>query len=646
MVNNDKTFASELYNSVTTVVNTVSNYYSSDNFEVLGQDKEILKIGNILNSIFINRNEIEIPKLVVVGSQSSGKSSILNSILGMDILPTGSDMVTRGPLQLELIQTKKDVKAVFGEYIEGNWVNLSEISITYPNPSSEEKLEILSNIKQLTRQYAGEGMNITEEPIYLRIYSPNIPNLSLVDLPGLTMVACTDKGQPKDIKDRIRNLIGKYIKSKESIILAVMPARTDIEADIALDLIKEFDPRGDRSVGILTKVDLMNEGTDVTHLLENNVSKDLQLNHGYFAIRNRNKVESSTMSALDGLKTENEYFSKHAIYSNKKYREKLGIPSLCKNLSNILVKTLKKCLPLILEKINRELEANIVDLGKLGNPIPDTPAHKTEFLHKTIAKLVRTYVSIIDDRGKIINTGRNIKQLLIEYRHNINELEPFSKNKCSDSYINDAISNCEGNHMSFPSPPVEVLEQLIKDNRKKPLFQIYPIAEKCCQNIMKELSDLIEVLVKEDALDRFPNLHKLITTTSLNEIFLPLLQNTYTTIKNELKSQENYIWTEDKDFNNKLENSNTNSTEIMRGLAEQYFKSTVYILNDIIPKKIMFNLVTESQNVLSTKLYDTITKAQINELLLEVDDISKQRSQLEQTINELTSAKTLIESIM
>ena len=182
-------------------------------------------------------------------------------------------------------------------------MNLNEINIDFP-PTDEQKLEIRGMIKQLTNQYAGTGMNITDNPIYLRIYSPNIPNLSLVDLPGLTMVACTDKGQPKDIKDRIRNLVGSYIKNKSSIIMAVMPARTDIEADIALDLIKEHDPRCERTVGILTKIDLMNEGTDITHLLENKVSKDLQLGYGYYAIKNRNKIEMDTMNVLDGLREE------------------------------------------------------------------------------------------------------------------------------------------------------------------------------------------------------------------------------------------------------------------------------------------------------------------------------------------------------
>ena len=80
----------------------------------------------------------------------------------------GSDMVTRGPLQLELIQSQKDSKAVFGEYVESNWVkSLNSISITQPEPKTEQKSEILGTIKQLTKQYAGEGMNITTNPIYL-----------------------------------------------------------------------------------------------------------------------------------------------------------------------------------------------------------------------------------------------------------------------------------------------------------------------------------------------------------------------------------------------------------------------------------------------------------------------------------------------
>lgn len=628
------------------VADTFTSLYSNENFDLLGQDKEILNIGNVLNSIFINRSDIDIPQLVVVGSQSSGKSSILNSILGMDILPTGSNMVTRGPLQLELIQTKKDIKASFGEYVDSTWMNLNEINIDFPNPTDEQKSEIRSMINQLTNQYAGNGMNITDNPIYLRIYSPNIPNLSLVDLPGLTMVACTDKGQPKDIKDRIRNLVGNYISNKSAIIMAVMPARTDIEADIALDLIKEHDPRCERTVGILTKIDLMNEGTDITHLLENKVSKDLQLGYGYYAIKNRNKIEADTMNVIDGLREEYRYFNDHPIYSNHRYKEFMGIPCLCKNLSSLLVKSLKKSFPRILEKINRDLESNTSDLNKLGDPIPQEDSMKSAYIHKTIAKLTRAFISVLEDRGKIINSGRNVKQQFLEFRQTIENLQPFSKANCNDSYITDAISNCEGNHMSFPSPPVEVLEQLMKDPIKRPIFNINQHAQKCSQNIMNELNILVEHLLEEQSINRFPELNKLITKTCLNDVFIPHLNKTYKVIEDELCSQENYIWTDDIKFNEALVDSNSSNVDVMRILAENYFKATIYILQDTIPKKIMYYLVTQSQKDIGSKLYEIIKKSELNDLLKEVDNIQERRNNLDKIIKDLKTAKELIEGIM
>ena len=627
------------------VASGVANYFSSaQNFNILGQDKDILNIGNALNSIFVNRKDISIPKLAVVGSQSSGKSSILNSILGMDILPTGSNMVTRGPLQLELVQSLTDVKAVFGEYINSEWIEIKSIKIQYPDPTTEQKFEIESIIKSITNQYAGEGMNITDKPIYLRIYSPNIPNLSLVDLPGLTMVACTDKGQPKDIKDKIRSLLHSYIDNPETIILAVMPARTDIEADIALDLIKECDSEGKRTIGILTKLDLMNEGTDVTNYLENRISKDLQLKLGYYGIKNRSKMDMQSMNVLDGLKSEHEFFKNHRIYSNNKYKDSLGIPSLCKNLSCVLVKSLKRNLPTILEKINSELIINEKELEKLGNPIPQDDHMKAAFVHKTISKLSRSYISVLDDRGKNINTGRNIKNHFNKFRITVKGLKPFIN--YSDKYILNAIANCEGNHMSFPSPPIEVLEQLIKDLHKRPMNSIFDPSYKCVQSIMTELGELLEILIKDDGVERFPNFYKLISQTFMNEILMPSLNNLHKVIDEEIKCQENYVWTEDIRFMEALNLSTENNVEIMKTLASHYFESISYVIQDIIPKKIMFHMVSFSQKELSSKLYNQVKDKNLTELLCEYDDIHEKRTNLEKTVNELQAAKTLIQSIM
>ena len=210
---------SEVLKTAVSTISTISNYwYTEKDSSILAQNKEILEIGNILNSLFIDRKTIEIPRLVVVGSQSSGKSSLLNSILGMDILPTGNNMVTRSPLQIELIQSSGNItEGIFGNYIEGKWQNLYELDLDYPETTDEQKKSICDKIEAITKENAGNNMNISFTPIYLRIYSPNVPNLSLVDLPGLTMVACTDKGQPKDIKDQIKKMIGEYIKPSKQL---------------------------------------------------------------------------------------------------------------------------------------------------------------------------------------------------------------------------------------------------------------------------------------------------------------------------------------------------------------------------------------------------------------------------------------------
>ena len=92
------------------------------------------------------------------------------------------------------------------------------------------------------------------------------------------MTALTAQGQPKDIKQQIRSMVGSYISQARTIILLVCPARADLEADPAVELAREHDPSGQRTVGVLTKVDLMNSGTDVSRYLTNSVPTDLQLN--------------------------------------------------------------------------------------------------------------------------------------------------------------------------------------------------------------------------------------------------------------------------------------------------------------------------------------------------------------------------------
>ena len=172
----------------------------------------------------------------------------------MDILPVGKQMVTRTPLHLELIMTNKNNAVLeFGNFLYGGWKVIETLELNITAPTKEQVEFVKATIEKLTRDKAGNEKNISDKPINIRVYSPNVPNLTLIDLPGLTTVACKDKGQPEDIKQQIKNLVGKYIKPRKTIILAVMAARSDLETDMGLDLIKKYDPTGERTELFLSR---------------------------------------------------------------------------------------------------------------------------------------------------------------------------------------------------------------------------------------------------------------------------------------------------------------------------------------------------------------------------------------------------------
>lgn len=203
----------------------------------LGSD-EILRVANTLNGIFATSagalKPPEVPRLVVVGTQSSGKSSLLNGIMAADILPLGEQMVTRAPLSLQLFHSPDPaaMRAEFGQFNHGCWTLSTSIPLQCPEPTPGQLEQIRRTIEEQapspqpparcrtraripsqrlgaaaphirspraarsqTEARAGSQKGVSSEPIFLRIYSPYVPNLSLVDLPGLTMTALTDKGQ-------------------------------------------------------------------------------------------------------------------------------------------------------------------------------------------------------------------------------------------------------------------------------------------------------------------------------------------------------------------------------------------------------------------------------------------------------------------
>ena len=246
-------------------------------------------------------------------------------------LPRGSGIVTRRPLVLQLIN-----RAASSQNQQPNGVNGSDKAankdewgefLHLPGQKFYDFHKIRDEIVKETESKTGKNAGISPAPINLRIYSPNVLTLTLVDLPGLTKVPVGD--QPKDIEKQIRDMVLKQIMKPNAIILAVTAANTDLANSDGLQLAREVDPEGQRTIGVLTKVDLMDEGTDVVDILAGRI---IPLRLGYVPVVNRGQRDIENNKAISfALENEKNFFENHRAYQNKS--SYCGTPYLARKLN-------------------------------------------------------------------------------------------------------------------------------------------------------------------------------------------------------------------------------------------------------------------------------------------------------------------------
>lgn len=617
-------------------LSTVTNYlYNNQDIKGLSNlnDQEILKAINTLSGLF--KFDINLPRLITVGLQSAGKSSLIGGLIGINP-PIGKKMETRCPLNLQLI-TCSDARAEFGNYDNGTWGISHRVPISLPEATPEQVYNIQATIKQLTNQIAGPGKNISDKEIILKIYSPKVPNLSLIDLPGLTYVN-TDKSQPEDIESCIRNLITKYAEDKDSIILAVIPAREDIEADPAMGLAKKYDPTGERTIGILTKVDLMAIDHNISNYLENEVSVNLRLKHGYFAVNNV-KHDSMTMS----LHQENLYFQNHPVYSRMESNSRMGRNRLGNYLSNVLIDIIKSNIPAIVDElINKEKDVR-KNMSQLGiSMLTKSTEEKSAHCHMLISNFCKEYISALEEKGGL-NYGRYIKQHFINYREEIRKIEyEFDEN-----YVKDVIQNCNGNHMDFSIFSIEILETCLQDKQQKVFSQLIDPSGKLVRNVMETLNDLMKVLLKNTEMSRFHNFMNYIKQET-GEFIIKLNEDIYNRIRDIIKAEESYIWTDDDEFVGNLKSMFQNvdlrgsKVTVINKLINMYMNTVKNTIADQIPKAIMCFMIKKLEENIYALLFENLKNQNMDELVSEKPEIEQKRQYYSTQQEKIDAAKKML----
>ncbi|XP_072240579.1 dynamin-2-like isoform X1 [Leuresthes tenuis] len=442
----------------------------------------INKLQDAFSSIGQSCN-LDLPQIAVVGGQSAGKSSVLENFVGRDFLPRGSGIVTRRPLILQLVNNK----AEYAEFLHckgRKFVDFEEV-----------RMEIEAETDRLT----GSNKGISPIPINLRVYSPNVLNLTLIDLPGMTKVAVGD--QPQDIEHQIRDMLLQFITKESCLILAVTPANTDLANSDALKIAKEVDPQGLRTIGVITKLDLMDEGTDARDILEN---KLLPLRRGYIGVVNRSQKDIDGKKDIRvALAAERKFFLSHPGYRH--IAERMGTPHLQKTLNQQLTNHIRDTLPGLRSKLQSQLLSLEKEVEEYKNFRPDDPARKTKALLQMVQQFGVDFEKCIEGSGDQVDTsnlsgGAKINRIFHErFPFELVKMEFDEKELRKE--ISYAIKNIHGVRTGLFTPDL-AFEAIVKK-------QIIKLKEPCLKCIDLVIQELINTFRQcTNKLDSYPRLRE------------------------------------------------------------------------------------------------------------------------------------------
>uniref|UniRef100_A0A8B9UUM8 dynamin GTPase n=1 Tax=Anas zonorhyncha TaxID=75864 RepID=A0A8B9UUM8_9AVES len=460
--------------------------------------EDLIPLVNRLQDAFaaIGQNaNLDLPQIAVVGGQSAGKSSVLENFVGRDFLPRGSGIVTRRPLVLQLVNSSTE----YGEFLHCKGKKFTDFE--------EVRLEIEAETDRVT----GSNKGISPVPINLRVYSPHVLNLTLVDLPGMTKVPVGD--QPPDIEFQIRDMLMQFVTKENCLILAVSPANSDLANSDALKIAKEVDPQGQRTIGVITKLDLMDEGTDARDVLEN---KLLPLRRGYIGVVNRSQKDIDGKKDIQAaLAAERKFFLSHPAYRHM--ADRMGTPYLQKVLNQQLTNHIRDTLPGLRNKLQSQLLSIEKEVEEYKNFRPDDPARKTKALLQMVQQFAVDFEKRIEGSGDQIDTyelsgGARINRIFHErFPFELVKMEFDEKELRRE--ISYAIKNIHGIRTGLFTPDL-AFEAIVK----KQVQKLKEPSLKCVDMVVSELTSTIRKC--SEKLSQYPHLREemeRIVTTHIRE---------------------------------------------------------------------------------------------------------------------------------
>uniref|UniRef100_A0A9J7ZX11 Uncharacterized protein n=1 Tax=Cyprinus carpio carpio TaxID=630221 RepID=A0A9J7ZX11_CYPCA len=561
-----------------------------------------------LRSVGIHK-DLALPTIVVIGDQSSGKSSVLEALSGV-ALPRGKGIVTRCPLELRL----KKVPGV-------NW----KAVLTYKKTDESVNSSHIAAQNEL----AGKGVGICDELITLEVMSPDVCDLTLIDLPGIARVPV--EGQPEDIGKQIKRLIMKYIKKHETINLVVVPCNTDIATTEALKMAQEVDPEGIRTLG--NEPDLIDKGTEESILAVVH-NKVIPLRKGYIMVKCRGQLQIDDKIPLEeAAQMERDFFQNHDYFRYLLKESKASIKSLAVKLTQDLVDHIKKSLPQLHEQIKKQLWNVKKALKDYEDGPPEDLEGAKDFLIKTLNGFNEEIKSL--SSGELKLEKNMFAQLRAEFKKWNDYLNINNSNQLSENYRGMELPG----FMNY-----RIFQKILQDHvakLKDPAMDLLNAIKGTIKHIC-QFTDVVS--------ECFQKYHD-----KINNIQFTQLEKAEKRISEQFK-MENRIYTQDPiflKFLSEITNETFSEKELpvfdknckYSQMLEAYYEIVVQRMADQLPLMINFYMLQETAQLVTTDIMKLVEKPDVHDLLSEDSDVSKRRNDLRARLNRLTSATKAIKKI-
>ena len=418
---------------------------------------------------------LDLPMIAVMGDTSSGKSSLLTMISEVE-LPSSAQLTTRCPIKLQMSYAAKkraQVEIVWKSPIDvdsstGRHPQLLQHENQFDDSNWEQLTEAISRAQQHILDLTGK--DVAPDVVSVKLQGPSCVNLTLIDLPGI--VRTTGLRESDTLSQDIQSLMEEYLQNPKCVILAVLPANVDFHNSQIMAEAEKVDPHRRRTIPVLTKPDLIDEGAEagVRDLLLGLKTEAFQ--KGFHMVKGRGQAALNRQESITAaLQSEEIFFDTTRPWSNVDDRSLFGTKRLRLKLSIILIDLIRDSFPAIIAEMQEQQQSTRDQLSRIGD-IPDSLTKKRtcfeqikeSFLKSTKAALNGSPMDgSMNFESQEQNCAAEFHDICDEYKSELHNSSFYSIN---DIFLNVPVVAIDRNGMSHKGEVVHMDDHYVYLNGK------------------------------------------------------------------------------------------------------------------------------------------------------------------------------------